>query len=44
MFSKEIKDGDVVYCTICETNFKAVLKNGKICLDDYTEEADFGEL
>jgi uncharacterized Zn finger protein (UPF0148 family) len=44
MFSKEIKNGDVVYCPICETNFRAVLKSGKIHLDDYKEEADFGEL
>jgi hypothetical protein len=38
-------DGDVVSCPICEAQYKAVLKNGKLHLEDYVfEEKDLGEL
>lgn len=45
-FSKErLIDGQVVCCPVCEANYKAVMKEGKMRLEDFEfEEQDLGEL
>jgi DNA-directed RNA polymerase subunit RPC12/RpoP len=45
-FNNEIPNqDDVVSCPICEAQYKAILKCGKIHLEDFVfEEKDLGEL
>ena len=46
IFQKErVANGEVVTCPVCEANYKAVIKNGKLRLEDFVfEEKDLGEL
>ncbi len=40
-----LHDGEVVTCPVCEAGFKAVVKNGKLQLEECIYEGeDFGEL
>jgi Zn finger protein HypA/HybF involved in hydrogenase expression len=45
-FSKDCtKNEEIVCCPICEAQYKAVIKSGKLYLEDYVfEEKDLGEL
>ncbi len=43
-FSREVKDGEIVSCPICEAAFKATIKDGKVRLEDFIDEEDLGEL
>ena len=45
-FQKErVADGEVVSCPVCEANYKVVIKDGKMRLEDFVfEEKDLGEL
>ena len=45
-FQKEhVVDGQMVTCPVCEANYKVVIKDGKIRLEDVVfEEQDLGEL
>jgi hypothetical protein len=40
-----LKDGEVVTCFVCETDYVAVAKDGKVQLKEFIyENDDFGEL
>jgi Zn finger protein HypA/HybF involved in hydrogenase expression len=45
-FQKErVVDGEVVTCPVCDANYHAVIKGGKMRLEDFIfEEKDLGEL
>ena len=45
-FQKErVVDGEVVTCPVCDASYKAVIKDGKLRLEDFGfEEKDLGEL
>jgi Zn finger protein HypA/HybF involved in hydrogenase expression len=45
-FQKErVADGEVVSCPVCDANYKAVIKDGKVRLEDFVfEEKDLEEL
>lgn len=42
-FSRDVKDGEIISCPICEAAFKATVRDGKVRLEENFEE-DMGEL
>jgi DNA-directed RNA polymerase subunit RPC12/RpoP len=45
-FQKEnLSDKQVVTCPVCDANYKAVVKEGKVTIEDFVfDEKDLGEL
>jgi len=40
-----VKDDELVSCPVCEANYKVLLKDGKVQLEEFIYETeDFGEL
>jgi hypothetical protein len=40
-----LTNGQVISCPVCDADYQAVLKDGKLCLKDFMfEEKDLGEL
>jgi lysine biosynthesis protein LysW len=40
-----IKDDELVACPVCEAEYKVLLKDGKVTLEEFVyENEDFGEL
>ncbi len=45
-FQRDVKDGDIVTCPVCDADYKVHVKEGKVSLKDfvYDEDMDAGEL
>jgi len=42
--SERLIDGQVVTCPVCDANYRAAIKDGKLRLEDFVfEEQDLGE-
>jgi lysine biosynthesis protein LysW len=40
-----VNDGEIVTCSVCEADYKVIVKDGKVQLKEFVYEGeDFGEL